>query len=411
LSPFVKRAFRRPATDEEVGKFVDLVELVVARGGTFEQGIQIAVTGVLVSPHFLFRIENDPSPDDFKKSRALNDFELATRLSYFLWSTMPDDELFQLAEKGQLQRDEVLISQVKRMLADKKSQALIDNFASQWLNLRSLEEVSVDTTKFKSFDERLRRDLQTETLLFFESVMRENRSVLDLIDGQYTFLNERLAKHYEVAGVKGDNFRKVALDDTRRAGVLTHGSILTLTSNPTRTSPVKRGKWIMDNILGAAPPEPPPDVPELAVTQEKNPNASLREQLELHTKDPSCAVCHVQMDPLGFGLENFDAIGRWREKDGKTPVDSSGTLPSGERFSSPVELAKILRKREEPFGRAFAKKLLTFALGRGLKYYDRCAVDTIVEQAKSNEYRFSTFVAEIVKSEPFRMKRGDGGKE
>jgi len=410
LSPFVMRAFRRPVADDEVGKFIDLVQLVVSRGGTFERGIQVAVSAVLVSPHFLFRIENDRSPDDPSAKRSLNDFELATRLSYFLWSTMPDEQLFEIAGKGELHRDDVLTAQVHRMLADAKSQALIDNFASQWLNLRNLAEMTMDRTKFKSFDAGLRRDLQTETLLFFESVMREDGSILDLIDGRYTFLNERLARHYDIDGVKGDEFRKVALNGNR-AGVLTHGSILTLTSNPTRTSPVKRGKWIMENILGTPPPEPPANVPELAETQEKNPNASLREQLEQHSRNPSCAVCHVQMDALGFGLENFDAIGRWRDRDGDTRIDSSGTLPGGEQFNGPVELAEILRKREEKFGRAFAEKLLTFALGRGLQFYDRCTIDTIVDKAKANDYRFSTFVIEIAKSEPFLMRRGDGGKQ
>jgi len=419
LSKFLRRAFRRPVTDDEVAKYVALVELVVQKGDSFERGMQVALQAVLISPHFLFRIESHRDPNDPNKTRPLNDHELATRLSYFLWSSMPDDRLFRLADEGKLHRPDVMEQEVRRMLKDPKSEALVENFASQWLNLRILEEVTPDPKQFGSFNEKLRDDMRRETELFFRDVMRNNRSILDFLDGRFTFLNERLARHYGIPDVKGETFRRVefrkasrkaSASGVQRAGVLTHASILTITSNPTRTSPVKRGKWILENIFDQPPPPPPPNVPELDEKKIAAGDLSLRKQLEIHRKNPVCASCHTTMDALGFGFENFDAVGRWREKDGKIPVDASGELPGGEKFTGPLELVKVLRKRKDEFARCFAKKLLTFALGRGLEYYDKCAVDSIAAAAAKDDYRFTTFVLEIVNSDPFLIRRSDGAK-
>lgn len=406
FAQFLPRAFRRPVTPEEIRKYVKLVQFVVAQGESYERGLQVALQGVLVSPHFLFRIEQDPAPDDPDGKRRLNDFELATRLSYFLWSSMPDDELFRLAQAGKLHQPDVLEQQVRRMLQDPKSQALVKNFAGQWLNLRLLDDVTPDRKRF-SFDEALRSAMRTETELFFRAVMREDRSILDFLDGNFTFVNERLAKHYGIAGVKGDAFRRVSLQGSPRAGVLTQASILTLTSNATRTSPVKRGKWILENIFDDPPPAPPPNVPPLDEKKIAAGNLSLRKQLEIHRANPVCASCHDTMDTLGFGFENFDAVGRWREKDGRNPVDASGRLPDGSNFNGPLELVRLLKKRKDEFTRCFVKKMLTFALGRGLEYYDKCLIDEISAAVKQRDYRFSAVVLEIVRSDAFQM-RGSG---
>jgi len=407
---FLFRAFRRPVTDEDVKPYVKLVELAMKRGEPFERGVQLGVQAAIVSPHFLFRVERDRRPDDPKAAHQIGQYELASRLSYFLWSSLPDDELFTLAGKGMLHSPAVLQRQVRRMLADPKSRALVENFGGQWLNLRNLVEAAPSRRRFPTFSEKLRSDMRRETDLFFGHVMRSDRTILDFLDGRYTFLNERLAAHYGIKGVKGDRFRKVSLTGTRRAGVLTQGSILTLTSFPTRTAPVKRGKWILDNILGTPPPPPPPNVPPLEQTARKTPKSTLREQLAIHRKNPVCASCHNAMDPLGLGLENFDAIGRWRDKDGRNPIDSSGKLPTGERFNGAIELIQILKKRRTKFTRHFTRAMLTYALGRGLEYYDRCAVNRIVKTAAEKNNQFSAVVLGIVRSRPFLMRRGDGGK-
>ncbi len=409
LKPFATRAFRRPVTIDELQSFVRLVKFVVDQEETYERGIQVAVQAILVSPHFLFRIETDRQPDNPDAVHEVTDYQLASRLSYFLWSSMPDQELFDLASRGELRQPEVLRKQVQRMLADDRATALVDNFASQWLNLRMLDEHEPDKTTFKQFSDELKQDMRRETELFFEEVMRKDRSILDFLTARYTFVNERLANHYGMPGVKGNNFRRVELTGNRRIGVLTHASILTLTAYPTRTSPVIRGKWILENILGTPPPPPPPDVPVLEVAQQESPEASLREQLVLHRTDPNCASCHKVMDPLGFGFENFDAIGRWREKDGKHPIDASGELPGGAKFSGPVELVNLLIKRQDDFARALSEKMLTYALGRGLEHYDQCAVQEIARTLKQDDYRFSTLVLEIVQSDPFLKRRGDDG--
>ncbi len=411
LTPIIKRAFRGPVTDADVSRFVDFVEMATNDGELFEQGIQFAVQAVLVSPRFLFRIETDGRPDDPMAERPVTDYELASRLSYFLWSSMPDEELFRLAEHGSLRDADVLKTQVTRMLGDSKSRAMVDNFAGQWLNLAMLDEMVPDPNVFPEFDADLRDDMKQESLLLFETIMKEDRSLLDFLDADFTFMNARLAKHYGKDGVTGEEFQKVSLDTGRRAGILTHASILTLTSNPERTSPVKRGKWIMENILGESPPPPPPGVPELEETAKNNPNFTLREQLKLHRADPGCASCHKTMDVLGFGFENFDATGRWREKDGEHAIDPSGELPGGDSFAGPTELVNVLKNRREDFARCLSEKMLTYSLGRGLEYYDRCATDAILQQLAANNYRFTELVLGIVTSKPFQKRRGDGERE
>ena len=407
LKPFLSRAFRRPVNDGEVEPFLRLAKLAQDRQEPFERAMQVVLQAVLVSPQFLFRIEAPAASGS--AARAINDHELAVRLSYFLWSSMPDDELFQLANQGTLHQDDVLTAQVDRMLAEPRSSALTENFASQWLALRKLfsEEVSPDPDKFPDFNDQLRADMATETKMFFGSILKENRSLIDLIDAKYSFVNERLAKLYGLPNIQGDEFRRVEFTDGRHAGVLTHASVLTLTSYPTRTSPVKRGEWILANILGDKPPPPPPVVPALEETQKSNPNLTFRQQLELHRRDPGCAACHNMMDDLGFGFENFDAIGRWRDKDGEHSVDSSGTLPSGQKFQGPMELITILKSRQGEFAHCLSEKMLTYALGRGLEYYDKCALDAIVSEVEQDQYRMTDLVKAVVKSEPFRMQRGD----
>ncbi len=409
LSAFAARAFRRPLRPDEIKPYVELT-LAAAKEDPFDRAIQTGLTAILVSPHFLFRIEQPGSPSEGADPLPIAAYELASRLSYFLWSSMPDEELFRAAADGSLLKQDVLESQVRRMLRDPKSQALVANFAVQWLNLALLDAANPNRKIFKDFDRDLRADMRRETELFFESTVRDDRSILDLLNGRYTFLNERLAKLYGISGVDGEQFRQVSLTGTPRAGVLTQASILTLTSQPTRTSPVKRGKWILETFLGSAPPPPPPDVPELAATEKANPKASLREQLAIHRESSKCAVCHKVMDPLGFGLENFDGIGRWREKEKGRPIDASGELPGGVSFRGPIELVGVLARRQDAFRRHLSRTLLTYALGRGLEYYDDCAVDRIVEATREHGDRFSVLVNEIVRSEPFLKRRGGGAR-
>ncbi len=335
-------------------------------------------------------------------SEQLNGFELASRLSYFLWSSMPDQRLFDLAQAGELNKRDVLVAEAKRMLADPKSRALVDNFAGQWLQLRDLSRLMPDPEKFPDFDGALRTAMRRETEMFFETMIREDRSVLELLDANFTYVNERLARHYGIPEVSGDRFQRVPLADGRR-GVLTHASILLLTSNPTRTSPVKRGKWILENMLAEPPPPPPANVPELEEDAETL--GSLREQMEQHRANASCAVCHRTMDALGFGLENFDAIGAWRDKDGQYTIDASGELPGGRKFDGAAELVKILvDEKKDEFCRCLAGKLLVYGLGRGLGSYDRCTVNDCVAIMKENEYRFSALVTAIVTSDPFTLR-------
>lgn len=408
LQRFASRAFRRPATREETTRLVQFVEMAIKEGGTFEQGMQLAAEAVLVSPQFLFRseLDNKAKPGE---ARRLNDFELAARLSYFLWSSMPDDELEELAAKGQLHKDKVLEAQVKRMMADPRIWGLVENFAGQWLQVRTFD-VSPDPDLFPKFDEPLREAMQKETLLFFQAILKEDRSIMDLLTANFTFVNERLAQHYGIPGIHGDTFQRVALTpETHRGGILTQGSILTLTSNPTRTSPVNRGKWILEQVLGTPPPPPPPNVPKLENNSAVDLNASLRKRMEQHRANPECATCHEKMDPLGFAFENFDAIGAWRDKDGDHPIDPSGKTPDGQVFQGPEQLKELL-KYGDSFARTVTQKMLTFALGRGLEFYDKCVVDDIVEKLKKNDYRFSTLILEIVNSRPFELRQVNGNE-
>jgi hypothetical protein len=402
LRQFASRAYRRPATDDEVRRLMRLVRLAREQGDAPEVGAKLALQAVLVSPHFLFRVERDPPG----KEDLISQFELATRLSYFLWSSMPDDHLFRLAREGKLRESAVLQAQVKRMLADHKARALAENFARQWLNLRTLDTFNPDPKRFPAFTPALRQDMLRETEMFFLHVVRQDRGVLDFLDADYTFVNGRLARHYGLKGVTGASFRQVSLAGTPRGGVLTHGSVLAVTSNPTRTSPVKRGKWVLENILGTPPPPPAPDAGELKEGELKG---TLRQQMEQHRRNPSCANCHARMDPLGFGLENFDAVGAWRTHDGKHPIDASGVLPDGSKFDGPRQLRKVLLAKKEQFVRCLAEKLLTYALGRGAQRSDRCFIEEIAKSTAKQDHRFSTLVLEIVKSDPFQKRRGKGG--
>jgi len=411
LKSFVTRAFRRPATEDEIDRLTRIVVAATKDGDSFERGIQVAVQAALVSPHFLFRIEVDPEPLNPEAVRTINEYELATRLSYFLWSSMPDDELLRLAHDAVLRKEGNLAAQVRRMLKDPRSSALVENFAGQWLQIRNLKTINPDRKQFPAFDDALRAAMETETRLFFEAIVREDHTIFDLLDADFTFVNERLAKHYGIGGIQGAEFRRVALATPERGGLLGQASILTVTSNPTRTSPVKRGKWILENLLNAAPPPPPTNVPELKDAGHTGAAATLRQRMEQHRENPACAVCHAQMDALGFGLENYDPIGAWRTKDGTFDIDAAGSLPGGASFKSPNELKAILKAREGEFRRCLAEKLLTYALGRGLEYYDKCTVDTIVRNVAANHDVFSALVLEIVNCDAFQKRRGKRGNE
>jgi len=405
IGTFAKRAYRRPVTPAEVERLMKLYELGKKNGETFEGSVQQALKAVLVSPHFLFRGELQPEPDNPKAVHLVNEFALASRLSYFLWSSMPDAELFALAERGQLRKN--LEAQVRRMLKDPKSRALVENFAGQWLQLRNLNIVQPDKKLFPTFDAKLRTAMQRETELLFESVLREDRSLFEFLTADYTFVNERLAKHYGIAGVTGEEFQRVSLKGTPRAGVLTHASILTLTSNPTRTSPVKRGKWVLENLLATPPPPPAHNVPELE--SQKELTGTLRQRMEQHRANPSCAGCHTRMDAIGFGLENYDAIGGFRTLDAGAPIDPSGELGAADKFKGPVDLANLLaRQKKDDFIRCMVEKMLTYSLGRGLEYYDRCAMKEIADGLTKRRHTFSGLVLEVVNSVPFQKRRGEG---
>jgi hypothetical protein len=407
IDTFTRRAYRRPPPADDVDRLLKFFKMGRTGGENFQTSIKLALQAVLVSPHFLFRGEIQPKPNDAASVHAVDDFSLASRLSYFLWSSMPDDQLFAEAARGTLRNN--IEAQVKRMLKDAKSRALVDNFAGQWLQIRNLNQSAPAPETYPKFDEPLRDAMEKETELFFENVIREDRSVLDFIDADYTFVNARLARHYGIEGIKGEKFQRVSLKGTPRGGILTHASILTITSNPTRTSPVKRGKWVLENILGTPPPPPPPDVPELK--DEKVLAGTLRQRMEQHRANPNCAICHQRMDPIGFGFENFDGIGAWREKDGKSPIDPSGQLVTGESFQGPAELRNILLKgKKADFVRCLSEKILTYGLGRGLEYYDRCAIDQISKELARKNYRFSQLITAVVKSTPFQMRRGEQDK-
>ncbi len=403
ISTLARRAYRRPIADAEVTNLLVPYHTGRSEEG-FEAGIEWALHRILVSPEFLFRIERDPENLEPSTAYPISDLELASRLSFFLWSSIPDDPLLNVAANGQLKDSAVLEEQVRRMLADSRSKALVSNFAGQWLYLRNMETVSPDLGEFPEFDENLREALQRESNLFFESMLEEDRSVVDLLDADYTFLNERLARHYRIPNVYGSHFRRVTLDHEERRGLLGKGSILTATSYANRTSPVLRGKWVLDNILGTPPPPPPPNVLELEAATRDGKPLTMRQRMEEHRANPACAACHALMDPLGFALENFDAIGGWRDTEAGKPIDSSGVLPDGTQFEGASGLRTVLLSRREEFVRNVTNKLLTYALGRGTEYYDAPAVRSIMREA-APDYRWSSLILGIVKSTPFQMRR------
>jgi mono/diheme cytochrome c family protein len=406
LATLARRAYRRPVTGTEVAALKKFVDMAVADGQSVEQGIGLAIQAMLVSPHFLFHIERDLYPNDPGRMHRVSDVELASRLSYFLWNSMPDDELLSLAERRRLNVPEVLDAQVKRMLADPKSEAMAENFAGQWLEIRNLDAIKPDPQKFPAWGPELRDAMKTETRMFFDTILRENRPIGEFIDARYTFLNELLAKHYGIEGVSGPEFRRVDLTTPERGGVLTHGSVLAVSSYPTRTSVVIRGKYILQNILGAPPPPPPADVPALD-EQAVGTTASLRKQMETHRTNAICASCHSRMDPLGFALENYDAIGKWRTMDGGFPVDSTGVLPGGKKFSNSAEMRQILSERVPELTRTLTEKLLIYSLGRGLQRYDRPTVNGITRKVAASGYGFQALVQEVVRSLPFQSRRAE----
>ncbi len=404
LSRLARSAYRRPVTDEDMDILLDFFAAGREEGG-FEEGIGLAVERVLIGPEFIFRAERDHEGVTPGEAYPLSDLELASRLSFFLWSSIPDEELLGLAAEGKLSEPGVLEAQARRMLADPRSEALVDSFAGQWLFLRNLRNASPDPDVFPYFDENLREAFLRESLLLFGSIVREDRSVMDLLNADYTFVNDRLASHYKIPGVYGSHFRRVELQDESRRGLLGQGSILTVTSYANRTSPVARGKWVLENLLGTPPPPPPPNVPALKERSEDGLVLSMRERMESHRANPACAVCHKVMDPLGFALENFDAIGQWRATDGGAAIDPSGELPDGTQFNGPAGLRKALLNRREEFVGTFAEKLLTYALGRGLEYYDVPVIRKLLRESEPSGYRLSSIIVGIVKSTPFQMRR------
>ena len=411
LRPLLRRAFRQSVTEKEVEPYANLVVVATDRGESYYRGLQFAITAMLMSPRFLFRVETPPADwiRNGDEAVALTPTQIATRLSYFLWSSSPDDQLLRDAEAGKLSHQK-LEQHVRRMIADERAASLGSEFAAQWLGLRNLVSHEADTDQFETFSHSLKNSMVMETQLLFMHLLRENRPVSELLLSEYSFINAELASHYGIEGIDwegeqkgvGDGFQRVSLAGTPRRGILTHASVLTLTSNPGRTSPVKRGKWILENVLGTPPPEPPPGVPELNESSEGQEKLTMREQLQMHRANPTCSSCHRVMDELGFGLERFDAIGRYRKFDGDSVVDSSGVLPGGRSFNDTGELSELLGRSEaKAFARTVTKRLMTFALGRELTHADRCVIDEIVSETAATEYRFVDLILQIVKSEPF----------
>ena len=413
LTALARRAFRRPVTTADVQPLLAFYQ-TARKTGTFDAGIEAALRRLLVSPDFLFRIEHDPAGAAGTATYRVSDLELASRLSFFLWSSIPDDELLEVATRGQLKDPAVLERQVRRMLADQRAVSLVDNFAGQWLYLRNIRLVSPDPSVFPQFDENLRQALEREITLFLRSQFQEDHGVGDLLSADYTFVNERLARHYGIPNVYGDHFRRLVLPaDIRaeRTGLLGKGAVLTLTSYANRTSPVLRGKWLLDNVLGSPPPPPPPNIPALKENVEGAPATTVRQRLEQHRSNPSCASCHRIMDPLGFALENFDAIGQWRTTgEGGAGIDASGVLADGTPVDGPAALRQALLSHNDDFARTVTEKLLTYALGRGVEYYDAPAVRQIVRGARSDDYRWSALILGIVKSVPFQMRNRERGE-
>ena len=408
IRSLAKRAYRRPTEETDIRSLMSSYQEGRQEGGTFEEGIRWAVESILVSPKFLFRIEREPADIDPKAPYKIHGLDLASRLSFFLWSSIPDDELIDLAVNGTLNNPAILRTQINRMLEDPRSHAFIENFGGQWLYLRNLRTAAPDPTLFPDFDDNLREAFRSETELFFADQVQRDQSVLEMLKADYTFVNERLAEHYGMPNVYGNHFRRVNYLDKQRSGLLGHGSLLTVTSYPHRTSPVVRGKWLLENLLGAPPPPPPPDVPGFPERGEGDKPTTVRERLETHRANPACASCHAPMDPLGFALENFNAVGQWRAKDpfADAEIESSGTLPNGVHFSDVAGFRNALL--EEPWAGQYisniASKLLTYAMGRGVEYYDKPAVRKIVENAKDENYSWSAIIRGVVNSAPFQMR-------
>lgn len=404
LGGFAPKAFRRPVRDGEVERYLELVDLAKSEG--VEHGIQLALEAMLVSPAFLYREEPQSQPDNAKKIQQIDEHSLATRLSYFFWSTMPDARLRDLADRGELRKH--LDSELDRLIRDSRSAQFVSNFTGQWLRLRDVAAASPARREFPRFNPRLRDSMRRETEMLFEHIVRENLPMATLLDANFSFLNDDLARHYGIEGVKGDGFRKVTLNDTRRHGILGHGSFHLLTSYPLRTSPVLRGKYVLENLLDTAPPPPPPNVPQLEPPSRHGDQRSLREQMEKHREDPACSSCHALMDPIGFGLENFDASGAWRDQDNHKPIDASGELIDGRKFQGVDELRKILvTDHRSEFHRSVATKMLTYALGRGLDWYDKPALDRIVAETEAANGSSRALIRAVVDSVPFQYRRGD----
>jgi hypothetical protein len=404
LAGIGRRAFRRPVTDADLKPLMAFYRSGRAEGN-FDFGIEKALRAILVSPDFLFRVEQDPPNTKPGSVYRISDLDLASRLSFFLWSSVPDDTLLALAEKNKLREPAVLAAQLRRMLDDPRAASLVSNFAGQWLYTRSLSQQKPDPDAFPEFDESLRTGFQRETELFFQDILREDRPLIELLDANYTFLNQRLAEHYGIPDIYGPQFRKVTLADANRGGLLGQGSLLTVTSYPNRTSVVQRGKWILENLLGSPPPPPPP-VPDLVTHAQDGHKLTMREAMEMHRANAVCQSCHARMDPIGFSLENYDGVGKWRDKDDGSPIDASGKLPTGTKFEGPAGLKHLLSSNyRDQFYTTVTEKLLTYSLGRGLEYYDMPAVRAIIHQAARENYRMSAFVTAIVNSTPFQMRR------
>jgi hypothetical protein len=402
ITTLARRAYRRPVNDSDLEPLLSFYQQGRNKGATFDSGVELALRRILADPQFVFRMERDPEQAKPGSTHAISDLELASRLSFFLWSSIPDDQLLDIAVRGQLHNPDVLLQQTRRMLADPRSDALVNNFAEQWLMLRDLKNA---TPQSRDFDDNLRESMRKETELFFGSIIREDRSILDLLRADYTFVDERLARHYGIPNVYGSRFRRVTLADENRRGLLGQGSILTVTSVASRTSPVARGKWVLENILGTPAPLPPPNVPSLPEKSGREQPKSVRAQMEAHRSNPVCAACHKIMDPIGFSMENFDLTGKWHTTDGGQPINTTGQLVDGTKLDGVVSFRNALLTYSDQFGRTLVEKLLTYGLGRTVQYYDEPAVRQITRQAASNNYRFSSIIAGIVSSRPFLMRK------
>ncbi len=402
LNVFMSRAYRRRATQGELNRLMKLYDQSREEGQGFEVSLRFTFQAVLVSPYFLYKVE---APTALGETRNLTDFEIATNLSYFLWSSMPDDELFRLATRKQLSDPDEYRRQIARMLKDKKANALVENFVEQWLQLGHLEHFKPDPDLFPGVNSEMQRDMAIETKLLFTDLIKRNASILDALDSDSSFINQRLAEHYGIPGIRGENFRKVSMAKYGRRGLMTQASVLTLTSNPTRTSPVKRGKWILENLLGEDPP--PPDPAAMQLEDQAELQGTLRQRMEQHRADPACAVCHKVMDQLGFALENYDAVGKWRDLDETNTIDATGELPDGTLFKGAIELQETVKtKMKDQFVRCMTEKMLIYALGRGLEYFDECSVDKILAEIEPGGYRFSDLVIAIATSDPFVKRTG-----